>query len=357
MKIDIFTPPKFTKKPLDVNSLNNLTNKNWQYSANGRASIYHILKSINTDKILIPIYICETVLIPLKKLNITPIFYDVELEDLNASLDSIKSLSKNNNVKAVLVASMYGNPANLVEIEKYCKDHNIYMIDDAAQSFGSKLDNRYIGTFGNAGFFSFSPGKPTAGHMGSFFWSESLIDIKRTNHFLTHYIRWLDFYVNRYKTYNSYNKILKKIINITSRILLKYMNIYNDNICKFEEEIVGGILSDNFNGKFGFREKYQEYFFNEFNSSQSFRILKSIRGTANNHKLVVLFYEDGIAQKFLKYMFENSIYALNGYRLLFSNVENFPHAKSIEGKVVELPIEDDEEKMNYLFQKVREFEY
>jgi len=169
MKINIFTPPRFTKQPLDIEYLNNTTNKQWHYTSNGRASIYQILKPLNITQILVPVYICETVLVPLKKLNIKPIFYDLDIDDLNPSLESIEKLSKKYDVKAVLVASIYGNPANLVEIEKYCFKNNIFLIDDAAQSFGAKLDGRLVGTFGDAGFFSFSPGKPTAGHMGSFF--------------------------------------------------------------------------------------------------------------------------------------------------------------------------------------------
>ena len=138
--IKIFTPPKFEKQPLNIEKLNFLTNKNWIYSSSGRSSIYHILKDKHIDKILIPIYICDTVLKPLKKLNIKPIFYDLDIVDLNPSLDSIKKLAIKYEVKGVLVASMYGNPANLLEIENYCKENNIFMIDDSAQSFGAKLD-------------------------------------------------------------------------------------------------------------------------------------------------------------------------------------------------------------------------
>ena len=70
MKIDIFTPPKFDKKELDLDYLNNKTQKNWLYASNGRAALYHILKSIDIDKILIPIYICHTILEPIKRLKI-----------------------------------------------------------------------------------------------------------------------------------------------------------------------------------------------------------------------------------------------------------------------------------------------
>jgi len=350
MKINIFTPPKFTRQQLDINYLHNLTNKTWHYSVNGRASIYHILKDLKVNKVLIPVYICSTVLEPLKKLNIKPIFYDLDVEDLNPSLESIKALSQKYNIKVVLVASMYGNPANLVEIEKYCKENNIFLIDDAAQSFGAKLDDRLVGTFGDAGFFSFSPGKPTAGHMGSFFWSKYKIRIKRTKHCFIHYIKWLNFDINRY---NIYTKKQNKFLYYVIILIDKVFNIYNDNICEFEKPILGGILKENFS----FRRKYHNNFVEKFDNNLYFRVVKNMRGISNNHKFVILFQNNLIALKFINHMKINKIYASNGYKLLSDDLKELPNANKINKCVVELPIEDDKEKMKYLFKKVEEFEY
>ena len=357
MKINIFTPPKFTKQQLDINYLNNLTNKTWHYSVNGRASIYHILKDLKVNKVLIPVYICSTVLEPLKKLNIKPIFYDLDVEDLNPSLDSIKNLSTTYDVKVILVASMYGNPANLIEIEKYCNKNHIFMIDDAAQSFGAKLDNRYIGTFGNAGFFSFSPGKPTAGHMGSFFWSSKKVEIVRTNHCIVHYFRWLDFYFNRYKIYDNSFKFFKKIVNLVSRIQMKFIDIINDDICEFEKEILGGILELNLNNNFSFRERYYKEFLNKFRDNNYFKVVDNLYGKSNRHKLILIFMDSKIAEYFISYMRQYSIYTSNGYNLLSIDLDKLPNAKKINKRVVEIPIEDNKEKMDYLFEKVKEFEY
>jgi len=353
MQIKIFTPPKFSKKSLNIDALNQKTNREWYYSSSGKASIYHILKELNITKILIPIYICDSVLVPLRKLNIEPIFYDIESEDLNASLDSIKSLATKYRIDTLLVASMYGNPADMIAIEQYCKEQGIFLIDDSAQSFGSELENRDIGTFGDAGFFSFSTGKPTAGHLGSFFWSNQEVEIKRTKHCLIHYFRWLDFYYNRYKIYDKTSKIVVKAINLFSRFQLKLIDIIDDDICKFEEKILGGILSDSFT----FRQIYHNKFIVEFKDNRSFRVIHSIRGKSNNHKFILLFNKAELAQYFIKYMQKNSIYASNGYRLLSSDLEHLPNSKKIDRCVVELPIEDNRERMEYLFKKVRKFEY
>jgi dTDP-4-amino-4,6-dideoxygalactose transaminase len=351
MKINIFTPPKFDKKDLDIDYLNNRTGKKWIYTSNGRSAIYHILSSLNIDKILIPIYICESVVIPIKELEIEPIFYDLDIKDLNPLLDSIKELSKKYNIKAVLVASMYGNPANMIEIEQYCKQNDIFMIDDGAQSFGAKLDNRYIGTFGDAGFFSFSAGKPTAGHMGSFFWSSKYIKIRRRNHFLTHYLKWTIFYINRVRNYHI------KVLSYINIFLDKVFDLKYDNICSFEKPILGGILYANLNNIYSFREKYYIEFTDRFKKNRYFSVVNPLRGIPNHHKLILLFIDKKIAFKFINYMLENNIYASNGYKLLSQDLKYTPNAKSIQNRVVELPIEDDKDKMRYLFKKVEEFEY
>ena len=41
------------------------------------------------------------------------------------------------------------------KISKICKDNKLYIIEDAAEAFGSKLNGKFLGTFGDVGCFSF----------------------------------------------------------------------------------------------------------------------------------------------------------------------------------------------------------
>jgi hypothetical protein len=54
-------------------------------------------------------------------------------------------------------------------------------------------------------------------------------------------------------------------------------------------------------------------------------------------------------------MNKNKIKVLNGYELLTNDLNDLPNAKKIDKKVVELPIENNEERMEYLFYKIKEF--
>ena len=42
------------------------------------------------------------------------------------------------------------------------KQHNLYVIEDAAQAHGAKIDGRRVGSFGDIGCFSFHPSKNLA---------------------------------------------------------------------------------------------------------------------------------------------------------------------------------------------------
>ena len=61
--------------------------------------------------------------------------------------------------KAVVVVHLYGNPAKLDEIAAICREHNVPLIEDAAEALGSTYNGQKCGTFGNFGALSFNGNK------------------------------------------------------------------------------------------------------------------------------------------------------------------------------------------------------
>lgn len=57
--------------------------------------------------------------------------------------------------KAVIVVHMLGTPADLNRIKQICDDNNLFLIEDTAWGCGGKLNDRYLGTWGDIGTFSF----------------------------------------------------------------------------------------------------------------------------------------------------------------------------------------------------------
>ena len=61
--------------------------------------------------------------------------------------------------RAVLPVHLYGHPADMTVILEWAEKHDLIVIEDAAQAHGAMYKERPIGTLGNAGCFSFYPGK------------------------------------------------------------------------------------------------------------------------------------------------------------------------------------------------------
>jgi dTDP-4-amino-4,6-dideoxygalactose transaminase len=61
--------------------------------------------------------------------------------------------------KAVIVVHLYGQPAKMDDIVDFCKSEGLFLVEDAAQAHGAEFKGRRVGSFGEAGAFSFYPGK------------------------------------------------------------------------------------------------------------------------------------------------------------------------------------------------------
>jgi len=61
--------------------------------------------------------------------------------------------------KAIMPVHLYGNPCNMEKIMDIAKKHNLYVIEDATESLGIRYKDRFTGTFGNLGCFSFNGNK------------------------------------------------------------------------------------------------------------------------------------------------------------------------------------------------------
>ena len=82
-----------------------------------------------------------------------PVFCDVDKHTL--CIDPLlieKKITKK--TKAIMVVHIFGLPANMMEIMKIAKKHNLKVIEDAAQAPLGKSNNKYLGTIGDVGGFS-----------------------------------------------------------------------------------------------------------------------------------------------------------------------------------------------------------
>ncbi len=89
------------------------------------------------------------------KANLIPKFVDIS-EDWNINVDLIEqAITKN--TKAIMAVHLTGRPAKMDLICSIAKKYNLFVIEDAAQSFGAKLKNKKVGSYGDFGCFSLHP--------------------------------------------------------------------------------------------------------------------------------------------------------------------------------------------------------
>jgi dTDP-4-amino-4,6-dideoxygalactose transaminase len=89
-----------------------------------------------------------------------PVFIDSEEKTWNMSPRYLKeAFQKYPQVKAVIVVHLYGIPAQIDEIVALCKENNVPLIEDAAESLGSTYKGKATGSFGDIGILSFNGNK------------------------------------------------------------------------------------------------------------------------------------------------------------------------------------------------------
>jgi hypothetical protein len=355
--IDRFVPPAFSWRELDLTPVQALLGKPLHYAANGRSALLHIaLAHPQWRKMLVPTYVCASVLIPLRKAGIEPVFYDLDSQDLNGDLASLEQQATRHGVPAVLLPSMYGNPADLQQAQALCQRLGLFLIDDAAQSFGASLDGRPVGSFGNAGFFSCSPGKPLAGPMGALYWADQVPEIRRTRHDAVHYLKWLDFRIRRLNAYANLGcRALHPLLEYGTVAVTKLLDTSLDAMAPFESQILGGLLHDALEGRFAFRQQHFDAFAKRFGQSRHFALVRALRGKPCNHKIVLRCNSRELAAQLREFLAARRIYSSAGYPLLSRDNPELKHAAQIDGCIVELPIEEDAQKMRYLSDAVQKF--
>lgn len=90
----------------------------------------------------------------------TPVFIDSEEDTWDMDPEALRlAFEKYPNPRAVIVVHLYGTPAKLDEIMALCEEHNVPLIEDAAESLGSTYKGKYTGTFGKIGIYSFNGNK------------------------------------------------------------------------------------------------------------------------------------------------------------------------------------------------------
>jgi dTDP-4-amino-4,6-dideoxygalactose transaminase len=95
----------------------------------------------------------------------TPLFVNIDLDTYNINPELVKKAVEKygKRVKGIVPVHLYGQPVNMDEIMETAKEHELFVVEDCAQSFRARWDGKQTGSFGDTGCFSFFPSKNLGG--------------------------------------------------------------------------------------------------------------------------------------------------------------------------------------------------
>jgi dTDP-4-amino-4,6-dideoxygalactose transaminase len=125
------------------------------FMGNGTIAIQIALKALNITKEVITTpfsYVATTTSILWE--NCKPIFVDINQSDFNIDASKIEA-AITKDTQAILAVHVYGNPCDVIAIEKIAKKYNLKVIYDAAHAFGVMYQNKSLLSYGDIATCSF----------------------------------------------------------------------------------------------------------------------------------------------------------------------------------------------------------
>ena len=128
---------------------------------NGTVSLVIALMALGIrgeDEVIVPDYTMIASANAVILAGAKPILVDIDRTNLCLDLDLVEE-AITPKTKAIMLVTINGRYPEMEKFVEFAQDHNLYLVEDAAQSLGSKYKGKHLGTFGDVGSFSFSAPK------------------------------------------------------------------------------------------------------------------------------------------------------------------------------------------------------
>lgn len=119
------------------------------------------------DEVIVPNYTMIASINSIKHMGLVPVIIDVNPTTFSLDINDVKN-NVSNRTKAILHVSINNRYTNMNDFVVYCKENNLYLVEDAAQSMGCCPDDKALGTYGDIGCFSLSTPKIISSGQGGY---------------------------------------------------------------------------------------------------------------------------------------------------------------------------------------------
>lgn len=166
---------------------------------------------------------------PIMYENAIPVFIDSEINTWNicpnSLLKAIETKKKQGKIPRVLIcADLFGMSAKYSEIEEICKQYNISIIEDSAESLGSTYKQKKCGTFGHFGILSFNGNKIITTSGGGMLVTHSKEEADKALFLITQARDKAPYYLHSEIGYNY------RLSNICAGIGIGQLQVLNDRV-------------------------------------------------------------------------------------------------------------------------------
>ena len=153
--------------------------------SNGTVALHLTLLALgisNGDEVIVPTLTYIASVNSISYTGATPVFVD-SLKDTWQMDPKDIEIKITPRTKAIMVVHLYGHPCKMEEICRIAKKNNLFIIEDCAESFGSKYSGKYVGTFGDIAAFSFFGNKTVTTGEGGMVATNDKVLHERVVHF------------------------------------------------------------------------------------------------------------------------------------------------------------------------------
>lgn len=166
---------------------------------------------------------------PIVYLGGIPVFIDSEENSWNLSPTALETAileleQAGKKPKAVVVVHLYGQCANMLAIMDICERHGIVIVEDAAEALGTRCVDRYCGTFGKYGIYSFNGNKLITTSGGGMLVSDDEEALDKARYWASQAREPLPYYQHKELGYNY------RLSNLLAGIGLGQMSVIEERI-------------------------------------------------------------------------------------------------------------------------------
>lgn len=286
------------------------------------------------DEVLVPANTYIASILAITENKLCPVLVEPDSESLNINPQEVRKKITNKS-KVILPVHLYGQISQMDELSLLAKEYGLLVLEDCAQAHGARLNSKLAGSWGDAGAFSFYPGK-NLGALGD----AGAITTNDSN--LAETIKALRNYGSKVKYYNLYQGVNSRLDELQAAFL--------------------NVKLKHLDAETAIRQKMAEHYIKYINNHLI--TLPKVK-EANNHVWHLFVIQTEERDKLQKFLLENHVSTLIHYPLPpykqkayeYLNKLSFPLTEQIHKNVLSLPLDPtmDYEDLDKIINLVNSF--